>query len=85
MRQHAHLSAMVGFVRKHVAEHFQANRPWLSPAVAVKLFDAAATVAESIIEHLHAASGALCQCSTGLRRRAVRTVELGWHLQVRRR
>jgi hypothetical protein len=83
MREHAHLSAMVGFVRKHVAEHFQANRPRMSPAVAVKYFNAAAIVAQRLIEHLHAASGALGQCRAGLRRRAVRTVELCRHLQVR--
>jgi hypothetical protein len=81
MREHAHLPAMVSFVRKHVAEHFQANWHWPSPAVALKILDA--TVAERLIEHLHAASGALRQGRTGLLRRAVRAVELGWHLQVR--
>ena len=33
MRKHTHLPAMVGFVRKHVAQHFRANRPRRSPAV----------------------------------------------------
>src|ERR1700732_4433116 len=33
MREHTHLPAMVGFVRKHVAQHFLANRPRPSPAV----------------------------------------------------
>src|ERR1700678_3684074 len=37
MGEHAHLPAMVGFVRKHVAQHFHANRPRLAPAVPVKL------------------------------------------------
>ncbi len=83
MREHADLSAMVSFVRKHVAEHFEANRPWPSPAVAVKIFNTAATVAERFIEHLHATSGAFSQCRTGLLGRAMRTVELCWHLQVR--
>src|SRR2546426_5801121 len=41
MREHTHLPAMVGFVRKHVAQHFQANRPRPSPAVSAKLLDAA--------------------------------------------
>jgi hypothetical protein len=59
MREHAHLPAMVGFVRKHVAEHFQANRHRPMPAVAAKIFDATATIAERLIEHLHTASGAL--------------------------
>jgi hypothetical protein len=83
MREHAHLPAMVSFVRKHVAEHFQANRHRPSPAVAVKIFNATATIAERLIEHLHAASGALSQGRTGLLRCAVRAVELGWHVQVR--
>src|SRR5437870_986051 len=46
MREHTHLPAMVGFVRKHVAQHFQANRPRPSPAVSAKLLDAAPTTAE---------------------------------------
>jgi hypothetical protein len=41
MREHTHLAAMMSFVRKHVAEHFHADRPRLSPAVSVKLLDAA--------------------------------------------
>src|SRR5512133_4173590 len=46
MREHTHLPAMVGFVRKHVAQHFQANRPRPSPAVSAKLLDAVPTTAE---------------------------------------
>src|SRR6266567_2611679 len=46
MREHTHLPAMVGFVRKHVAQHFQANRPRPSPAVSAKRLDAASTTAE---------------------------------------
>jgi hypothetical protein len=59
MREHTHLPAMVGFVRKHVAQHFQANRPRRSPAVSAKLLDAAPTAAERFRKHLRAASGAL--------------------------
>ena len=81
MREHAHLPAMVGFVRKHVAQHFHANRPRLSPAVSAKLLDAA--TAERFSKHLRAASGALGQSRTGLLRRAVRAVELSGNLQVR--
>ena len=73
---------MVGFVRKHVAQHFHANRPRRSPAVSVKLLDAAPATAERFSEHLRAASGALGQSRTGLPRRAVRAVELWWNLQV---
>src|SRR5713101_10001494 len=84
MREHTHLPAMVGFVRKHVAQHFHANRPWPSPAVSQKLLDAAVlTTAERFREHLRAASGALGQSRTGLLRRAMRAVELCWNLQMR--
>jgi hypothetical protein len=83
MREHTHLPAMVGLVRKHVAQHFQANRPRPSPAVSAKLLDAAPTTAERLSEHLLAASGALGQFRTGLPLRAVRAVELSWNLQVR--
>jgi hypothetical protein len=83
MREHTHLAAMVGFVRKHVAQHFHANRPRLSPAVSKKLLDAAPTSAERFREHLGAASGALGQSCAGLLRRTVRAVELWWNLQVR--
>jgi hypothetical protein len=83
MSQHTHLPAMVGFARKHVAEHFQANRRRSSPAVSAKLLDTAPATVERFSEHIRAASGALGQSSTGLLRRAVRTVELPRNLQVR--
>src|SRR6266851_10191388 len=83
MREHAHLPAMVRFVRKHVAQHFRANRPGPSPAVSEKLLDAAPTTAERFSEHLRAASGAPGQSRAGLLGRAVRAVELSWNLQVR--
>jgi len=90
MREHTHLPAMVGFVRKHVAQHFRAHRPGPSPAVSQKLLDAASTAsshlpAERFREHLCAASGALGQSRTGLLRRAARAVELPGNLQVRSR
>src|SRR6266496_3966301 len=85
MREHTHLPAMMGFVRKHVAQHSQANRPRRSPAVSAKLLDAAPTTAERFSEHLRAASAALGQSRTGLLRRAVGAVELSWNLQVRSR
>ena len=85
MREHTHLPAMVGFVRKHVAQHFHANRPRPGPAVSAKLCNVAAapTTAERFSEHLRAASGALGQSRTGLLRRAASAVELSWNLQVR--
>jgi hypothetical protein len=82
MGQHEHLPAMVGFVREHVAEHLRANWPRLSPAVSVKLLDAASS-SERFSEHFCAASGALGQSRTGLLRGAVRAVELWRNLQVR--
>lgn len=84
MREEAHLSAMVGFVSEHVAEHFRADRPRLGPGVSAELLDAAARIAEGFSEHFGAASGALRQCDAGLARRAVRAVELTRNLQVRR-
>src|SRR6266436_317352 len=81
MPEHTHLPAMVGLVRKHVAQHSHAYRPRPGPAVSAKLLDA--TTAERFSEHLRAASGALGQSCTGLLRRAVRAVELWWNLQVR--
>ncbi len=83
MREHKHLSAMVGFMRKHVAQHLRANRPRPSPAVSAKLLDAALATAERFSEHLRAASGALGQSCTGLPRRTVRPGKLSWNLQVR--
>ena len=83
MREHTHLPAMVGFVRKHVAQHFRADRPRRSPSVSAKLPDAALATAECFSKHLCAASGALGQSRTGLLRRAVRALELSWNLQMR--
>jgi hypothetical protein len=82
MREHADLPAMMGFVSEHVAQHLRARRPRLSPAVSEKLFDAATAIAQCFREHLGAARGALSQSGTGLLRRAVRAVELGWNLEV---
>src|ERR1700738_2327159 len=83
MREHTHLPAMVGFMRNHVAQHFRADRPWLSPALSAKLRDAAPTTAQRFSKHLRAARGALGQSRAGLLRRAVRAVELSRNLQVR--
>src|SRR5437868_2259705 len=83
MREHGHLSAMMCFVGNHGAQHFRANWPGPSPAVSAKIFDATPRTAERFGEHLRAASGALGQSGTGLLRRAVRTIELSWNLQVR--
>src|SRR5256885_13232090 len=81
VREHAHLPAMMSFVRKHVAQDFRTNRPRRGPAVSAKLRDPT-VVAERFGEHLRAASGALGQCRTGLLRRAVRTIELPRNLQM---
>ena len=83
MREHAHLPAMVGFVRNHVAQHFQTNRPRRSPAISAKLLDTAPTTTERFGEHLHAASGTFRQSRTSLLRRTVGPAELSWNVQVR--
>src|SRR6266545_7336155 len=52
MRKHTHLPAMVGFVRKHVAQHFRTSGPRPGPAVPAKSLDAAATTVERFGEHV---------------------------------
>src|SRR5258707_15589965 len=81
MREHTHLPAMVGFVRKHVAEHFRSDLPRRGPAVSTKLFNAA-TAAQRFRKHLSAASGALGQSRAGLLPRAVRALQQSWNFQV---
>jgi hypothetical protein len=83
MREHTHLSSMVGFVSKHVAQHFRTNRPRLSPSVSEKFLGAATRTAERFSEHFRAASGALGQCRAGLPRRAARAIDLWRNLHVR--
>lgn len=82
MREHAYLSAMVSFMRKHVAQHLHSHRPRPRPSVSVKLLDAAAA-AERFRQHLRAACGAHRQSRASLLRRAMSAVELSWNLQVR--
>jgi hypothetical protein len=76
MLEHTHLPAMVGFVRKHVAQHFQANRPRPIPAISAKLLDTSPGTAQRFSEHFRAARRTLGQSRTGLVRRTVRAVEL---------
>ncbi len=83
MREHTHLPAMMSFVRKHVAQHFQPHRPWWSPAISAEHSDPASAFAERFIEHLRAAGGALGQPSAGFLRSATRAVKLCWNLQMR--
>jgi hypothetical protein len=58
MGEHADLTAMVGFVSEHVAEHLRADRPGLGPAVSAKLLDAAIVSVKGFGEHLLAEGGA---------------------------
>jgi hypothetical protein len=81
MSEHANLTAVMGFVGQHVTQHFDTDRPGLSPAVAAKVFDATAT-AERFREHLAAAGGALGQCPAGLLRSAVGAVQLLRNFEV---
>jgi hypothetical protein len=85
MCEHTYLPAMVGFVRKHVAQHFRANWPGASPSVPQKCPDAASFTAERFREHFGAANCALGQSLADLLRRTVRAAELGRNLQVRSR
>lgn len=75
---------MVSLMGEHVAKHFHANRPGLSPAVPVKRLDLAVT-AERFREHLGTASATFGQCCTGLRLCAMGAIELSWNLEVRSR
>jgi hypothetical protein len=81
--EHTDLTAMVRFVRKHVAQHFDTDRPGRSPAVSVKLRNPSHAAAHTFGEHLCASRGAFGQSGTGLLRRAMRAVELWRDLQVR--
>ena len=83
MREHRHLPAMVGFVSKHVAQHFHAHGPRPGPAVSQKLCYAAPATAERFRQHLRAARGALGQSRTGLLWRAVRAIKLSRNFQMR--
>ena len=75
MCEHTNLSAMVGFMSDHVAQHFHADRPRLGPSVSNELLNAGVD-AERLRKHLRATSGTLGKCRTGLLRRAVCAVEL---------
>ena len=85
MCEHAYLSAMVGFVREHVAQHFRADGPRRRPPVSAKNFNATAGLAECFREHLFAAGSTLGQSSTRFFRGAVDAIQQCWRLQVRGR
>jgi hypothetical protein len=74
---------MMGFMREHVAKHFQADWPSRRQGVSAKHLDAAAGTAERFSQHLNAASGAFGQRCAGLRLRAAGAVELEWDFQMR--
>jgi hypothetical protein len=82
VREHEDLAAVVGFVGKHVAQHFRAGGPRLGPAVAEKFLDLA-LAAESFSEHVGAAGGAFGESRAGLLWCAVRAIELGGNFQMR--
>jgi hypothetical protein len=82
LREHANLSAMMSFMGQHVAQHFHADRPGLTPAVPLKLLDAA-TTAERFREHFGTARPTIGQRCAGLRLSAMGAIELNWDLQVR--
>lgn len=83
MSHHAHLPAMMGLVREHIAQHLYANRPRPGPAVSAKLLDAT-IAAEGFGEHLRATRRTLAQCCARLLPGAMSAMELEWNLQMRR-
>src|SRR5712692_6153903 len=85
MRQHAHLSAMMGLMRNHVRKHGGPWRPRPSPTVTAKVLHATFGAGEGVREHLVAACSALGQRRTGLFLRATRAVQPGRQLQMRSR
>jgi hypothetical protein len=83
MREHADLATVVGFVGKHVAQHFETNRPGWGVAVSAKFLDAALRGAERFREHFGAARGAFGQRGAGLLRSAAGAVQLSRNFEVR--
>jgi len=83
VRQHADLAAVMGFVREHVAEHLDAERPGLAPAVAAKILDAGGRSAKCLGKHFGTARAARGQGRTDLLWRAFRADELRRDFQVR--
>jgi|CZKL01.1.fsa_nt_gi hypothetical protein len=82
MRHHAYLPSMVGFVAKHVTQHFRASWPGLSERVPPKLLHATSSASKRFCEHLLAAGSALGQSRSGLLRRAAGSAELPWDLEM---
>jgi hypothetical protein len=84
MSQHAHLTAVVGFVHDHICDHSRARRPWLEPAVTVKLPDSTLG-SESLSQHLRTKRSALRESVLRLPLRAAGAIQPWRRLQVRRR
>ena len=82
MGEHTHLPAMMSFMSQHVAQHFRARGPGLSPAVSEKRRDTAVII-QRFGQHFGAGSGAFGQCGAGLLRRGTRAVQLGRNLNMR--
>ena len=83
MRNHAHLSAMVCFVSKHVAEHLRPNRSGPGKTVSQEFFDLP-LAAQRLSQHLRAVGSAPRQSRTSLFRCAICSIELCRNIQVRR-
>ena len=78
MREHAHLSAVMGVMRDHVGEHGDARRPWPGPAIAHKTLDAALGSGQSFCQHLGTALGTLGQRRSRLLLGAPAAVKPRW-------
>jgi len=72
-----------GFVRKHVAQHFRANRPGTGPAVCETSRPGNSPPPNASASIFAQRAALSAKSSTGLLRRAARAVELWWNLQMR--
>jgi len=85
MGEHQDLSAMVGFVSQHVAQHFDSDGPRGSECVAAKERGMAGRTVKRLREHFGAAGGALRQPLPGLKWCAMGAVEQRGNLEMRGR
>src|SRR5437016_340447 len=85
MREHAYLAAMMRVVGNHVGQHGCACGPRSCPAIAVKSFNPALRLAQSVCKHLATARTAFRQSGPGLLLRTASAVERRRELYMWRR
>src|SRR5215472_4300039 len=84
MRDHAGLSAVMGFVRNHVGQHSGAGMPGARPSVAHKARHAALG-RERLLEQLATECGTFGECGCGLFLRASLAIKTDRDFDMRRR